>query len=49
MKKELELKQNQELAKLQMLSNKAKKSGFPPGFTTRGNQSYMSTSRSIIF
>jgi hypothetical protein len=47
MKKELELKQNQEISKLQMINNKAKKSGFPPGFTTRGNQSYLSTSRSI--
>ena len=43
MKKELELKQNQEVSKMQALSAKAKKSGYAAGFTTRTNRSMMSS------
>ena len=47
MKKELELRQNQEVSKLQVLNSKAKKSGFAPGFN-KVNQSMVNTTRSTI-
>jgi hypothetical protein len=48
MKKELELRQNQDISKLQVINEKAKKSGHAAGFTNRGNQSFINTSRSKI-
>jgi len=44
MKKELELRQNQEVSKLQVLHTKAKKSGFAPGFN-KTNLSFVNSTR----